>query len=104
MAEETGKIWDDIRIACLRKDISFLEQFPFVERIYVGRARANREHIPTRIRRQVLAAGQCAYCGSVERLTIDHIKPYSKGGTHDISNLQCLCWPCNRQKSNKEEM
>ena len=29
---------------------------------------------------------------------IDHIRPYSKGGWQDPSNLQTLCVPCNTSK------
>jgi 5-methylcytosine-specific restriction endonuclease McrA len=35
-------------------------------------------------------------------LEIDHIKPVSKGGLSTETNLQTLCWRCNRTKSNKE--
>jgi len=31
-------------------------------------------------------------------LEIDHIIPISKGGLSIESNLQCLCWKCNRTK------
>jgi len=34
-------------------------------------------------------------------LEIDHITPVSKGGQSVESNLQTLCWKCNRTKSNK---
>lgn len=35
-------------------------------------------------------------------LEVDHIKPVSKGGLSTPTNLQTLCWRCNRTKSNKE--
>ncbi|QRO33990.1 HNH endonuclease [Chromobacterium violaceum] len=42
----------------------------------------------------------CAHpdCRSIEDLTIDHIKPLSRGGTDDLVNLQFLCRPCNSAK------
>jgi 5-methylcytosine-specific restriction endonuclease McrA len=48
-----------------------------------------------------VTAGSCKNCGSTENLTVDHIKPVDKGGVNERSNLQCLCFPCNRAKSNK---
>lgn len=48
----------------------------------------------------------CRRCGnSIYRepnllLEIDHIVPVSKGGKTEPSNLQTLCWKCNRSKSN----
>jgi hypothetical protein len=46
---------------------------------------------------------QCVACGSTDKLTIDHIKPVSKGGTDDMSNLQILCKSCNSKKGSKIE-
>ncbi|MGR2681567.1 HNH endonuclease [Chromobacterium haemolyticum] len=42
----------------------------------------------------------CAHpdCRSTQDLTIDHIKPLSKGGSDDLANLQFLCRPCNSAK------
>jgi len=36
-------------------------------------------------------------------LTIDHIKPISKGGSHTYDNTQLLCRKCNWMKSNNEK-
>ena len=53
---------------------------------------------------------KCAICKISEEellnktgigLTIDHIIPITKKGTNYISNIQPLCFKCNRKKSNK---
>lgn len=45
----------------------------------------------------------CVSCGEKEekKLTIDHIKPVSKGGTDELQNLQILCRSCNSKKGAK---
>lgn len=43
----------------------------------------------------------CALCKKVEKLTVDHIVPLSKGGANYITNIQPLCMPCNSKKSAK---
>lgn len=40
----------------------------------------------------------CAYCGSTEQITIDHIVPLSRGGRHEVENLAPACLPCNCSK------
>lgn len=40
----------------------------------------------------------CRYCHATEDLTIDHKIPIIQGGTHEVSNLQCLCRNCNTLK------
>ena len=44
----------------------------------------------------------CAYCGSTEDLTLDHIVPLSQGGPHSFDNLTVACRPCNTSKSAKK--
>lgn len=67
---------------------------------YVPRS---RRHIPDAIRFAVYARDgwRCLHCGSGERLTLDHIYPYSLGGSDAIENLQTLCRPCNSRKGAK---
>tara|TARA_B100000287_G_scaffold146164_1_gene137909 strand:- start:7292 stop:7693 length:402 start_codon:yes stop_codon:yes gene_type:complete len=44
---------------------------------------------------------KCAYCGSREDLTLDHLIPRYSGGTNENSNLVCACFLCNRDKSHE---
>ena len=41
---------------------------------------------------------KCAYCGSDEGLTLDHIVPRSKGGADYTKNVVCCCHNCNQDK------
>lgn len=43
------------------------------------------------------------YTKDFDLMTVDHIKPKSKGGTYDIENLDPMCATCNTKKSNKYE-
>lgn len=43
---------------------------------------------------------RCAWCGTTNDLTVDHITPRSKGGTDHPSNLRVLCRPHNSGRSN----
>ena len=45
--------------------------------------------------------GRCNGCKvklPMKVLQVDHIRPFSKGGTDKPSNLQLLCGPCNASK------
>lgn len=48
---------------------------------------------------------KCAICGKEIRnkkdLTLDHIKPLSKGGLTTLENCQLACRKCNSQKGDK---
>lgn len=50
---------------------------------------------------------QCHYCGKTlktkSQVTVDHIKPKSKGGKTTYSNLCISCSTCNKTKSSKHK-
>jgi 5-methylcytosine-specific restriction endonuclease McrA len=44
----------------------------------------------------------CQYCGrQTPHLTIDHVIPRHKGGSHSWANLVAACPPCNRRKGGR---
>ena len=60
-------------------------------------------HIPAAFRVSVLHRDgyKCVFCGrnaGQVQLEVDHIVPFSKGGSNDLNNLQTLCIDCNRGK------
>ncbi|MBU5669578.1 HNH endonuclease [Peptoniphilus sp. MSJ-1] len=62
-----------------------------------------REQIKKRDDYTCCKCGNSIYLEPNLLLEIDHIIPLSKGGTSEISNLQTLCWRCNRSKGSKIE-
>jgi hypothetical protein len=46
----------------------------------------------------------CVWCGVTvedDRLTLDHLRPYSKGGTHEACNLVTSCARCNSSRGTR---
>ena len=42
---------------------------------------------------------ECAYCGSDENITLDHVRPRSLGGEAWLArNVVCACHDCNQSK------
>lgn len=65
---------------------------------------ADRTPIPSETRRYVFARdGElCKYCGDFDGpFHIDHVVPWSRGGTHDPDNLRVACAKCNLSKSDR---
>lgn len=64
--------------------------------------------LSTRLRRQVLFRDRwtCQQCGVVDRtgrsLEADHKVRLADGGAHELDNLQVLCIPCHRVKTQEE--
>lgn len=63
---------------------------------------AQSRYIPVSVKKIVYTRdrGACQCCGSSQDLEYDHVTPYSCGGTSTVSNIQLLCFTCNRSKSN----
>lgn len=52
-----------------------------------------------------LQTGQiCNYCGSTDKLSLDHIFPQKLGGKDDAENLIFACKSCNSSKGKKDLM
>ncbi|TIU63757.1 MAG: HNH endonuclease, partial [Mesorhizobium sp.] len=85
-------------------DISWFGSAPrWRARISTGRRRSQFNAIRSDLVLAMLDAGvtyQCAADGCQEctKLTIDHIRALSRGGTDDLSNLQFMCVSHNSQK------
>ena len=60
-----------------------------------------RETIKARDNYTCCTCGNSTYVEPNLLLEIDHIIPIAKGGLTEESNLQTLCWKCNRSKSDK---
>ena len=57
-----------------------------------------RTHRHTLYGRQEGSCGGCEVLFPFRNMTVDHIVPQSKGGSHHIDNLQLLCGACNSMK------
>lgn len=45
---------------------------------------------------------KCRYCGAIDpSLAIDHVIPFSRGGTKDLGNLVAACKSCNSRKKDR---
>jgi 5-methylcytosine-specific restriction endonuclease McrA len=61
----------------------------------------HRKVPPTRAAIMLRDAHTCQYCGITPgrgNLTVDHVLPRSRGGTHGWENLVTACKPCNQKK------
>jgi 5-methylcytosine-specific restriction endonuclease McrA len=59
--------------------------------------------VPPVNRREVLRRDSysCQYCSSTKHLTIDHVLPRSRGGTHTWDNVVAACERCNHAKGDR---
>lgn len=94
-------------IANLNNFVTYLSEVVKFKKSAAGQ----RALMTSALRREILQRDgyTCKKCGaSIQNepnllLEIDHIVPISKGGLTAKSNLQTLCWRCNRRKGSKME-
>ena len=48
-----------------------------------------------------LYASPCIYCGSIEKISLDHVIPLKFGGRHTKGNIVPACQSCNSSKKNR---
>jgi 5-methylcytosine-specific restriction endonuclease McrA len=61
-----------------------------------------RNRVPFSKRNVMIRDGyKCAYCGSTDTLTIDHVIPISRDGKSDFDNCVACCKICNAKKKNR---
>lgn len=73
---------------------------------FISKAPRGRNYIPKRLRSEIYERDNntCQYCHRtfpVEKLTIEHIIPVSKGGIDDVINYITVCRSCNSSKKDK---
>ena len=79
---------------------------PFTE-TSTGRNRSRNISHSTIIRVARRDNNTCQVCGKIlldREIEIDHIIPYSRGGSSDENNLRVTCIECNRKKGKKIEL
>jgi hypothetical protein len=64
-----------------------------------------RGPIPTAVREAVyeLDHYRCVVCDSPENLSLDHVIPWSQGGSDDMSNLRTMCRSCNSSRGTRTD-
>jgi len=53
---------------------------------------------------QKIRNANCIYCGSKNKIEIDHAFPVIRGGRHSVGNLVPACSHCNRSKGSRTIM
>lgn len=78
-----------------------IESVKVGERYPVRRTSRDRK-LPEWLRASILRRDhyRCVFCGAGGLLEVDHIVPWSAGGTDDRDNLRTLCKACNQDRSN----
>lgn len=112
LSEENFKLFEDVRDLLahhkLNKNdlfgkiftsaINDLKNKKFKTETKVPATSSKTRYIPTGLRKLIFERDKvCQKCGGTFALQIDHIKPFSLGGSTTQSNLRLLCRNCNQR-------
>lgn len=97
------KFKEEIKAAELKKALKQIAKKRLIEEGVLCDEEHHRPYIPQDVVGLVYMRydGKCCKCGSSKDLQLDHIIPFSKGGSSEVDNLQLLCKDCNLKKGNK---
>lgn len=104
-----GKSSRELSIKVTSKMLSKVRSEISLKRTKAGHIKVQRSAMTKDLREAIKKRDNytCCACGnSVFKepnllLEVDHIIPVAKGGNTEASNLQTLCWRCNRAKGDK---
>lgn len=109
MAREISALIDPNHPVLVPKPTPWPGEHPLDHKMRVkmwSAAKERRKAIPKHVRDFVYERDgyRCVQCGMADRLSLDHIYPWSMGGADTAINLQTLCVPCNSRKSDSVEV
>ena len=102
------------------KKVIFKDEFGKIKEVSASNTRTTQNEAMSRLK-EIIYIGQyksrmmnkktkswtCRYCGTKmynrDDVTVDHIKPLSKGGKTVATNLLICCKTCNKSKSSKHK-
>lgn len=104
-----GKSWRDTSIVITSKRLMKVRSEISLKMTKAGHTKVQRGAMTNDLREAIKKRDNytCCNCGNsvlIEPnllLEVDHIIPVAKGGITEASNLQTLCWRCNRAKGDK---
>lgn len=104
-----GRSYDSYSVVWTRKRVAEYIEDLRARSEYLSSGKYQRSLMTPKLREKILKRDSytCQNCGISRKdephllLEVDHIIPVAKGGKTVESNLQTLCWKCNRTKSDK---
>lgn len=86
----------------LHRVIGTVHRLANTRRIFLSNSKRSISLIPVFNRSKKVKRGTCVYCGAISnRITRDHVRPKSQGGTDDPSNIVQACLTCNHSKADR---